>query len=40
VLVGKPEFDALGKAEAARIVDGELRWRFAWDANAPTPSQA
>jgi phosphohistidine phosphatase len=35
VLVGKPDFDALAKAEAARIVDGQLRWRFAWDAEAP-----
>lgn len=25
----------LGKAHAARIVDGALRWRFAWDAEAP-----
>ena len=29
-------FDALDKAQAARIVDGSLRWRFAWDAEAPT----
>ncbi len=26
---------ALGKAEAVRISDGALRWRFAWNAEAP-----
>jgi len=26
---------ALAKAEAVRIVDGALRWRFAWNAEAP-----
>jgi phosphohistidine phosphatase len=36
VLVGAPDFEGLAKAEAARIVDGVLRWRFAWDAEAPT----
>lgn len=36
VLVGDAEFGALGKAEAARIVDGALRWRFAHDAEAPS----
>jgi phosphohistidine phosphatase len=35
LLVGKPSFDALGKAHAARIDNGQLRWRFAWDAEAP-----
>jgi phosphohistidine phosphatase len=35
LLVGKPEFASLAKAQAARIVDGTLRWRFAWDAEAP-----
>jgi phosphohistidine phosphatase len=35
LLVGKPDFEGLGKAQAARIVDGDLRWRFAWDAEAP-----
>lgn len=35
LLVGKPEFASLGKAQAARIVDGALRWRFACDADAP-----
>ncbi len=36
LLVGEPEFPALAKAEAARIVDGKLRWRFAHDAEAPS----
>lgn len=35
LLVNQPEFASLAKAEAARIVDGALRWRFAWDAEAP-----
>ena len=35
VLVGKADFDALGKACAARLDDGRVRWRFAWDAEAP-----
>ena len=35
LLVGHPEFASLAKAQAARIVDGALRWRFAWDADAP-----
>ena len=35
LLVGADDFVALGKAEAARIVDGELRWRFACHADAP-----
>jgi phosphohistidine phosphatase len=35
VLVGQPQFASLGKAQAARIVDGALRWRFACDAEAP-----
>ena len=35
LLLGRPEFPALAKAEAARIVDGTLRWRFACDADAP-----
>ena len=38
LLLGGTAFDPLGKAEAARIVDGKLRWRFAWDAEAPTPA--
>ncbi len=35
LLVGSPQFDALRKAEAARIVGGLLRWRFAWNGEAP-----
>lgn len=35
LLVGAPDFESLGKAEAARIVDGVLRWRCAWNAGAP-----
>jgi phosphohistidine phosphatase len=35
-LIVAANFDALDKAQAARIVDGVLRWRFAWDAEAPT----
>jgi phosphohistidine phosphatase len=38
LLLGIAELHPLGKAEAARIVDGKLRWRFAWDAEAPTPA--
>jgi phosphohistidine phosphatase len=35
LLLDAPDFAALTKAEAARIVDGQLRWRCAWDAEAP-----
>jgi len=35
LLVGQPEFASLAKAQAARIVDGALRWRFAWNGDAP-----
>jgi phosphohistidine phosphatase len=35
LLVGQPEFASLRKAQAARIADGLLRWRFACDADAP-----
>ncbi len=35
VLVGDPDFQGLDKACAARLDDGRLRWRFAWDAEAP-----
>lgn len=31
----QPDFAALGKAEAARIVDGSVRWRCAWNADHP-----
>ena len=37
LLLADPAFGPLDKAEAARIVDGKLRWRFPWDADAPTP---
>jgi phosphohistidine phosphatase len=33
--VGARELDSLAKAQAVRIVDGVLRWRFSWDADAP-----
>lgn len=36
ILVGDPNFQSLAKAEAARILDGVVRWRFAWDAEGPT----
>jgi len=39
MLVGADDFEPLGKAEAARIVDGSLRWRFPWDAEAPLKAQ-
>jgi phosphohistidine phosphatase len=35
LLVGQPELDAIAKAEAVRITDGAVRWRFAWNADAP-----
>jgi phosphohistidine phosphatase len=35
VLAKRPDFTPLAKAEAVRIIDGELRWRCAWDAEAP-----
>jgi phosphohistidine phosphatase len=35
LLVHQREFASLAKAQAARIVDGVLRWRFACDADAP-----
>jgi len=38
LLVGAADFEGLAKAQAARIVDGALRWRFAWDADAPVPA--
>lgn len=36
LLVRDPSFGTLQKAQAARIIDGRLRWRFACDAEAPT----
>jgi phosphohistidine phosphatase len=35
LLVGRSALAGLGEAHAARIDDGALRWRFAWDADAP-----
>lgn len=35
LLVGQSDFASLAKAQAARIVDGSLRWRFACDGDAP-----
>src|SRR5205085_9531603 len=35
LIAGAKDFATLDKAEAARIVDGALRWRFACDAQAP-----
>jgi len=35
LLVGQPEFAGLAKAQVARIEDGQQRWRFACDADAP-----
>jgi phosphohistidine phosphatase SixA len=29
------ELISLARAEAVRISDGKLQWRFAWDADAP-----
>jgi len=37
LLLGDAAFGPLDKAEAARIVDGHLRWRFLWSADAPDP---
>lgn len=31
-------FAAIGNAEAVRIHGDRVRWRFAWDADAPTPN--
>jgi phosphohistidine phosphatase len=35
-LTASSDFPALAKAEAVRIVDGHLRWRFVWNAETPT----
>lgn len=34
LLVDDPSFEVIGKAQAVRIVDGRVRWRFAWDDEA------
>lgn len=36
LLIGRPEIPGLAKAEAVRIEAGAVRWRFAWNAEAPT----
>jgi phosphohistidine phosphatase len=36
LLVGSADFAVLAKAEAVRIVDGAVRFRCAWDAEAPS----
>lgn len=36
LLLGRSDLEPLAKAEAVRISDGQLRWRFAHDADAPT----
>ena len=35
LLTSEPYFAGLGKAEAARIVEGAVRWRCAWNADHP-----
>jgi phosphohistidine phosphatase len=35
LLAERSDFPALAKAEAVRLDDGSVRWRFAWDAEAP-----
>jgi len=35
LLLDDPTFSGLDKAEAVRITSGQLRWRFAWNAEAP-----
>ncbi|MBX3156951.1 MAG: histidine phosphatase family protein [Deltaproteobacteria bacterium] len=37
LLVGDPRFEALAKAQCARIIDGVVRWRFDGDGDAPVP---
>ncbi len=34
-LTGSVHFPSLARGQAARIVDGRLKWRFAWNADAP-----
>jgi phosphohistidine phosphatase len=35
LLTDQSDFPALAKAEAVRLDNGAVRWRFAWDAEAP-----
>jgi phosphohistidine phosphatase len=39
LLLGVSDLAPLAKAEAMRISDGQVRWRFAWDAEAPTSNR-
>ena len=39
LLVDDPTFEALTKAQAVRILDGAVRWRFAWDDEAAAPKR-
>ncbi|MEO8846048.1 MAG: histidine phosphatase family protein [Kofleriaceae bacterium] len=38
LLTRNDNFAAIGNAEAVRIHRDRVRWRFAWDAEAPTPN--
>jgi phosphohistidine phosphatase len=38
LLTHDESFAAIGNAEAVRIHGDRVRWRFAWDADAPTPN--
>ena len=38
LLTEQADFPAIAKAEAVRIHHGRMRWRFAWNAEAPTPN--
>ncbi len=38
LLTADPTFPAISKAEAVRIHEARVRWRFRWDADAPTPN--
>jgi phosphohistidine phosphatase len=38
LLTADPDFPAIAKAECVRIHHGRVRWRFAWNAEAPTPN--
>jgi phosphohistidine phosphatase len=40
LLTGSRDFPALAKAEAARVDDARVRWRFAWNAEAPAIARA
>lgn len=40
LLTGLEDFPAIPRAHAVRIVDGHLRWHFAWNGEAPVKPQA